>query len=88
MDRIGRALELPVPHELIDALAERVADIILERVTHGTTGPIGSPWMRSAEAADYLGWSRKALYRRVSRKEMPDYKVDGILLFKRRELDA
>lgn len=44
--------------------------------------------MRSAEAAEYLGWSRSALYGRVSRKAMPHYKVDGILLFKRDELDA
>jgi excisionase family DNA binding protein len=44
--------------------------------------------MRSAEAAEYLGWSRSALYDRVSRKAMPHYKVDGILLFKRDELDV
>ena len=44
--------------------------------------------MRSAEVAQYLGWSRKSVYRRVARMEMPHYKIDGILLFKRDELDA
>ena len=44
--------------------------------------------MRSVEVAQYLGWSRKSVYRRVARMEMPHFKVDGILLFKRDELDA
>jgi excisionase family DNA binding protein len=88
VDRAGRTLELPVPQQLIDAIAERVADIILDRLADGTLGPSAGRWMRSAEAADYLGLSRSALYDRVSRKALPHYKVDGILLFKRDELDA
>jgi excisionase family DNA binding protein len=44
--------------------------------------------MRSAEVAQYLGWSRKSVYRRVARMAMPHYKVDGILLLRRDELDA
>jgi excisionase family DNA binding protein len=44
--------------------------------------------MRSKEAAEYLGWSRQAIYDRVSRKALPHYKVDGMLLFKRDELDS
>jgi excisionase family DNA binding protein len=77
---------MPVPGELIDAIAERVAEIVLERLSNGA--PTAGRWMRSAEAAEYLGWSRSALYDRVSRRAMPHYKVDGILLFKRDELDA
>ena len=96
MDSRGRQLELPIPKELIDAIAERVADIILDRL--GSTprildldqprvsGP--GTWMRSAEVAQYLGWSRKSVYRRVARMELPHYKIDGILLFKRDELDS
>ena len=98
MDRQSRQLEMPIPNELIDAIAERVADIILDRLGSGARipdqladGPRGSgpgTWMRSAEVAQYLGWSRKSVYRRVARMEMPHYKIDGILLFKRDELDA
>ena len=89
---------MPIPKELIDAIAERVADIILDRLADGprildrlADGPRGSgpgTWMRSAEVAQYLGWSRKSVYRRVARMAMPHYKVDGILLFRRDELDA
>jgi excisionase family DNA binding protein len=88
MNRSGRSVELPIPHELIDAIAERVAEIVLERLADAPRGSMLGRWMRSAEAAEYLGWSRSALYDRVSRKAMPHYKVDGILLFKRDELDA
>ena len=35
MDSPGRHLEVPVPTELIDAIAERVADIILDRLADG-----------------------------------------------------
>ncbi len=38
--------------------------------------------------SSYLGWSRESVYRRVARMAMPHYKVDGILLFRRDELDA
>ena len=89
---------MPIPQELIDAIAERVADIILDRLGSAPRildrladqprGSKPSTWMRSAEVAQYLGWSRKSVYRRVARMEMPHYKIDGILLFKRDELDA
>jgi excisionase family DNA binding protein len=88
VERPRRQLELPVPEQLIDAIADRVAEIILERLTDGPRSAGSGRWMRSNEAASYLGWSRSALYDRVSRKAMPHYKVDGILLFKRDELDA
>ena len=89
---------MPIPKELIDAIAERVADIIfdrlgsapgiLDRLAEQPRGSGRSAWMRSAEVAQYLGWSRKSVYRRVARMEMPHYKVGGILLFRRDELDA
>ena len=87
MDSPGRHLEVPVPTELLDAIAERVADIILDRLADGPRGSGPGTWMRSAEVAQYLGWSRKSVYRRVARMAMPHYKVDGVLLFRRDELD-
>ena len=83
VDSARRQLELPVPKELIDAIAERVADIILDRLADRPRGSGPGTWMHSAEVAQYLGWSRKSVYRRVARMEMPHYKIDGILLFKR-----
>jgi excisionase family DNA binding protein len=88
MDESGRSVELVVPQQLIDAIAERVADLVLERLDEVPRGAIAGRWMRSGEAAEYLGWNRSALYKRISRHAMPHYKVDGILLFKSEELDA
>jgi excisionase family DNA binding protein len=68
--------------------AERVADILLDRLADAPRSSGSGGWMRSGEAAQYLGWSRSAVYDRVSRKAMPHYKVDGMLLFRRNELDA
>jgi excisionase family DNA binding protein len=79
---------MPIPKELIDAIAERVADIVLDRLADGPRGSEPGTWMCSAEVAQYLGWSRKSVYRRVARMAMPHYKVDGVLLFRRDELDA
>ena len=62
----------------VDALAAAVADRL--RRSNGT------PWMNTAEAADYLRvsvrWLRQHLH------ETPHSKVKGRLFFSRRELDA
>jgi excisionase family DNA binding protein len=73
-------LELPIPGEVIEALAERVAEIVIERFGEELRSAAPGRWMRTREAAAYLGWSRQAVYDRVSRKGMPHYKVDGMLL--------
>jgi excisionase family DNA binding protein len=74
---------IPIPEAVLDALAERVAAIVVERLG-GTLRP--NQWMRTAAAAEYLGMTRGALYSR--RGDIPHYKVDRLLLFKREELDA
>jgi excisionase family DNA binding protein len=65
---------------VIEALAERVAEIVIERFGEELRSAAPGRWMRTREAAAYLGWSRQAVYDRVSRKGMPHYKVDGMLL--------
>jgi hypothetical protein len=74
---------IPIPEAVLDALAERVAAIVVERLG-GTLRP--NQWMRTAAAAEYLGMTRGALYSR--RADIPHYKVDRLLLFKLEELDA
>jgi Helix-turn-helix domain len=62
----------------VDALADAVADRL--RRSNGT------PWMNTAEAADYLRvsvrWLRQHLH------ETPHSKIKRRLFFSRRELDA
>ena len=67
----------PSPGEL-DALAAALA----ERITSAD----GSPWMNTAEAAEYMRvsvrWLRQQLH------QVPHSKVEGRLFFSRKELDA
>ena len=80
-------LLLRVPSELIEALSARVADHILERM-QDEFAPSTGRWMRTHEAAEYLGWTRSALYKQLARRSIPHYKIDRTLLFKRDDLDA
>lgn len=61
----------------LDALADALADRLSVRD--------GTPWMNSAEAADYLRVSVRWL--RQNLHQMPHSKVEGRLFFSRRELD-
>jgi hypothetical protein len=69
---------MPIPKELIDAIAERVADIILDRLADGA--PRLGAWHLDA-------FSRSSSIPRLESKvrvpprssmAMPHYKVDGI----------
>jgi excisionase family DNA binding protein len=77
---------LPIPDDVIEALARRVAEIVLAEMADDLR-PSQGRWLRAKEAAEYLGLTRSALYGRVHSQAIPHYKVEGILLFKRDELD-
>jgi excisionase family DNA binding protein len=70
--------EAQAAHSDLDALAAALA----ERLHLGN----GSPWMNTAEAAEYLRvsvrWLRQHLH------QVPHSKVEGRLFFSRNELDA
>jgi hypothetical protein len=73
-----RLHEAQAAHSDLDALATALA----ERLQLGN----GSPWMNTAEAADYLRvsvrWLRQHLH------QVPHSKVEGRLFFSRTELDS
>jgi excisionase family DNA binding protein len=77
---------LPIPDDVIEALARRVAEIVLTEMADDLR-PSQGRWLRAKEAAECLGLTRSALYSRVHSQAIPHYKVEGILLFKRDELD-
>jgi excisionase family DNA binding protein len=79
-------ISLPIPEELIEALARRVAQIVLAEM-EADLRPSHGRWLRAKDAAEYLGWTRSALYGRVHSQSIPHYKVENMLLFKRDELD-
>jgi hypothetical protein len=74
----GGGLALALPPQLVDALAERAAEIVAEE----TAGFLGV----KAAAAFLGGWSPKRIYNLVERGAIPYYKPHGRLLFDPREL--
>ena len=74
----SRSIETHTSHADLDALAAALA----ERLHLAN----GSPWMTTAEAAEYLRvsvrWLRQHLH------QVPHSKVEGRLFFSRNELDA
>ena len=83
----GHALMIAVPDELVQALAERIAALLVERVE--ARPQVASPWLDFEAALAYLGFSRDRLYKLTAARAIPFRKKrDGQgLLFRRDELD-
>ena len=79
-----------LPPELLDALAERVADVLIERglVSAAAAVPEPEPWIGVEEAARHLACPKSRLYALVSARRIPCQKDASRLLFRRTELDA
>lgn len=75
---------VPIPGALLDAIADRVAERIADRL--GEIGGTSAAWMRTNDAAAHLGLTRSSLYSRI--REIPHYRFERTLLFKRSDLDA
>src|SRR5204862_3710647 len=80
-------LTVTLPDGLLEVAAERVVDLLLERLpaAPGTA----SPWLDFEAALAYLGFSRDRLYKLTAARAIPFRKKrDGQgLLFHRGELD-
>jgi excisionase family DNA binding protein len=74
----GLRVEITFSPEQLDALAERVADVLEDRRDEGFIGVDG--------AAEFLARSAKAIYQLVERRRIPHHRAGGRLLFDRREL--
>ncbi len=81
------ALTVEVPDELVRALAERIAEQVVERVE--ARPQVESPWLDFEAALAYLGFSRDRLYKLTAARAIPFRKRRGghALLFRRDELD-
>jgi flavin-dependent dehydrogenase len=82
----GRELTLAVPEDLLEALADRIAQRVASRLEPPHSA---SPWLDVEAALQYLPFSRDQLYKLTSAKAIPVRKKrDGQgLLFHRGELD-
>ena len=66
--------------EAVDAIVERVADLVLQRLD----GKNGSPWLTRRAAADYLGLP---LSRLEKDRRIPCHRDGRRVLYHRAELD-
>lgn len=77
-------LRLDVPPDLVEAIAERSAEIVLER--QGTTESM--PYMTVDEAAKYMRCRPKRIYDLTSQRRLPFIKDGSRTLLRRVDLDA
>jgi excisionase family DNA binding protein len=81
---IETSYALSLPPDLLEAIAQRTAEIIEQRQSESGE----TRWLYGAEAAaDYLGWPVKRVYNRVASKELPAHRSGGRLCFLTSELD-
>jgi excisionase family DNA binding protein len=81
-------LTLPIPDELLERLAEQIADR-LERPSREASPELQSPWLTFERAREYLGFSRDTLYKLTAARAIPVRKKRNGqgLRFHRDELD-
>ena len=79
----GTPLSLSLPDELVEAIAQRAADILAERQ------PQAAPELLTvAEAAEYLRCGRQRVYDLVSQGRVPYLKDGARVLIRRADLLA
>lgn len=79
-------LALAVPPQLVEVIAQRVAELMAERIEP----PAEDRWMSTRNAAAYLGLTPNALHKLTAAREVP-FAQDapgGKCWFLRSELDA
>lgn len=83
-DRGSHGLALTLPPELVEAIAERAAELVLERVGGGEPA---SPWLSVDAAAAYLGCSQRHLERAIARGVLHSSTIGRRRLIHRGDLD-
>jgi excisionase family DNA binding protein len=74
-------LSIELPHEVVDAIAERVLELIADRHQPEPDG-----FLDVAGAASYLACKPSWIYALVSAKRIPVHRDGSRLLFDRQEL--
>jgi hypothetical protein len=86
------AVSLPIPSELVEAIAERAADLVAERMagSGGAANPGGGDrWLRGADAiAGYIGAPPSRVYALNSAGRIPVHHDGSALIARCSELDA
>jgi excisionase family DNA binding protein len=77
---VSKPLALSLSAEAVEAIAERAADLVIERIERES-----SPWLTRAQAATYLSLP---LSRLEKDRRIPCHRDGGRVLYHRDELDA
>jgi hypothetical protein len=87
---LAAALIETLDDHALDALAERLAPHLAERLASERADDGEDRWMTTAEAAGYVGMSTNALHKLTSARQVPfDQRAAGCrCYFRRSELDA
>jgi excisionase family DNA binding protein len=78
-------LELQVPDMFVQAIAERVADLLVDSLTETMSS---EPWIGVEHAAKHLACPASRIYDLVSQRRLTPRRDGRRLLFKRSHLDA
>jgi hypothetical protein len=74
-------VNVEIPDQLVEAIAKRAAEIVLERLVEQPR------WLYGAKAAaEYLGWPVKRVNNKIA--ELPHHRDGGRLSFRTDELDT
>jgi excisionase family DNA binding protein len=79
------ALELQVPDAFVQAIAERVAELLADSLAGGGQP---EPWIGVGQAAEHLACPTSRIYDLVSQRRLTPRRDGRRLLFKRSHLDA
>jgi excisionase family DNA binding protein len=80
----GKPMMLSAPPELIEAIAQRAAEIVAQTLEPASR----SPYMNVEEAAEYLRCKPQRVYDLVSMRRLTPRKDGSRSLFHRDDLDA
>jgi excisionase family DNA binding protein len=72
----------------LEALAQRLAELVAERIPPAVEQHASTPWMTTSEAADYLRVPRGTFRQLTARGGPPRHREGRRLYFHRDELDA
>lgn len=83
-------LTFAVPPDLVEAIAERVVELLRDERSLQAEKQSQSPWLTVDQACTYLGFSRDSLYKLTAARAIPFRKKEGGqgLRFHRDELDS
>jgi len=81
-------LTFPFPEALVDSIAERAAEIALERLRGEVLNETASPYLSVTEAAKYLRAKPQRIYDLLSARRLTRFKDGSRVLVLRVEVDA